>query len=177
MQLSGCEEYRVRDLRHDSGTATAHFRRLGTGDVAAVTPPEDRRADGSGGRMGGMDVEWGPENSWGSGPRLDEFLLARIAEDLRLAAAAPAAPGSAGPDGHASPFDPARVQAECTAKRRIVLACRELRPDTRILGARPEGMADFPLAPHDQHQLAAVTLALLALPYAGHHEYRPEWRP
>jgi hypothetical protein len=42
---------------------------------------------------------------------------------------------------------------------------------------RPRGMADFPLSPHDQHQLAAVTLAVLALPYAGHPEYRQEWRP
>jgi hypothetical protein len=58
-----------------------------------------------------------------------------------------------------------------------VLACRELRPDTRILGARQTGMGDYPPAPHDQHQLAAVTLALLALPYAGHHDYRPDWRP
>ena len=124
-----------------------------------------------------MDVEWGPENTWGSGPRLDEFLLARIAEDERLAAAAPPADGLPQPDGHASPFDPARVHAECAAKRRIVLSCRELRPDTRILGARTKGMGDFPVAPHDQHQLAAVVLALLALPYAGHHDYRPEWRP
>jgi hypothetical protein len=38
-------------------------------------------------------------------------------------------------------------------------------------------MGDYPPAPHDQHQLAAVTLALLALPYAGHHDYRAEWRP
>jgi hypothetical protein len=38
-------------------------------------------------------------------------------------------------------------------------------------------MADFPLSPHDQHQLAALTLALLALPYADHHDYLPEWRP
>ena len=127
--------------------------------------------------MAGMDVEWGPEAEWGSGPRLDEFLLARISEDERLAAEAPAAPDLPQPDGHASPFDPVRVRAECAAKRRIVLSCRELRPDTRILGARPTGMADFPLAPHDQHQLAAVVLALLALPYAGHHDYRPEWRP
>ena len=124
-----------------------------------------------------MDAEWGPETAWGPGPRLDEFLLARIAEDERLAAAAPPAPGPAQPDGHASPFDPARVLAECAAKRHIVLACRELRPDTRILGARPEGMGDVPVAPRDQHQLAAVTLGLLALPYAGHHYYRAEWRP
>ena len=105
-----------------------------------------------------MDVEWGPESAWGSGPRLDEFLLARIAEDERLATADDAPTAAALPDGHASPFDPARVHAECAAKRRIVLSCRELRPDTRILGARPTGMADFPLAPHDQHQLAALDL-------------------
>ena len=127
--------------------------------------------------MAGMDVEWGPENAWGSGPRLDEFLLARIAEDERLAAEAPPAGDLPQRDGHPSPFDPGRVRAECAAKRRIVLSCRELRPDTRILGARPQGMGDFPLAPHDQHELAAVTLALLALPYAGHHDYRAEWRP
>jgi hypothetical protein len=126
-----------------------------------------------------MDVEWGPEASWGSGPRLDEFLLARIAEDERLAAAAIPAPATGTPqrDGHASPFDPARIRAECAAKRHIVLVCRELRPDTRILGARPTGMGDFPLAPHDQHQLAAVTLALLAVPYAEHRDYRAEWGP
>jgi hypothetical protein len=129
--------------------------------------------------MDAMDVEWGPEAPWGSGPRLDEFLLARIAEDERLATAADPAPVTVTPqpNGHPSPFEPARVRAECTAKRRIVLACRELRPDTRILGARPKGLGDFPLAPHDQHQLAAVTLALLALPYAGHRDYRAEWRP
>ena len=134
-----------------------------------------------------MDVEWGPEAAWGTGPRLDEFLLARIAEDERLAAAAATDAGSAhapaaGPGGrlagrHPSPFDPARVRADCAARRRIVLACRESRPDTRLLGARPRGMGDFPLSPHDQHELAALTLAVLALPYAGHRDYREEWRP
>jgi hypothetical protein len=127
--------------------------------------------------MSGMDVEWGPEAAWGSGPRLDEFLLARIAEDERLVAGAPPSTEVAQPDGHPFPLDPERVRADCAAKRRIVLACRELRPDTAILGARLTGMGDYPPAPHDQHQLAAVTLALLALPYAGHHDYRPEWRP
>ena len=127
--------------------------------------------------MTGMDVEWGPEAAWGSGPRLDEFLLARIAEDERLATREPPAPVLAEPNGHPSPFDPDRVRAEGAAKRHIVLACRELRPDLSILGARQQGMGDYPPAPHDQHQLAAVTLALLALPYAGHHDYRAEWRP
>jgi hypothetical protein len=148
-----------------------------------------------------MDVEWGPETAWGSGPRLDEFLLARIAEDERLATATTgqgsgdppdaeppdAMPPHAGPPDtatparhageHVSPFEPSRVRADCASRRRIVLACRESRPDTGLLGARARGLGDFPLSPHDQHQLAALTLALLALPYAGHRDYREEWRP
>jgi Family of unknown function (DUF6221) len=136
--------------------------------------------------MARMDVEWGPESAWGTGPRLDEFVLARIAEDERLASAA-AGHGAGDPPGsdaggrhageHVSPFDPARVHADCTARRRIVLACRESRPDTGLLGVRPRGLGDFPPSPRDQHQLAALTLALLALPYAGHRDYREEWRP
>ena len=125
------------------------------------------------------------------GPNLDEFLLARIAEDKRIAVTAAAASGGAEWSAdelsrglpqvmaaqHAARFDPARVLAECAAKRRIILACRESRPDLSFLGTRPPGMADFPLAPHDQHALAALTLAVLALPYADHHDYRPAWRP
>jgi hypothetical protein len=124
-------------------------------------------------------------------PNLDEFLLARIAEDKRIAVDGATAQGGEGwnvdtlaaglPEPraaeHVARFDPARVLAECAAKRGIVLACRAARPDLSILGARPHGMADFPVAPHDQHQLAALTLALLAMPYAAHHDYRSEWRP
>ena len=137
-----------------------------------------------------MDVESGLEPDME--PRLDEFLLARIAEDKRVAADAAAATGreawsaaDAGGSGppepkaaeHVARQDPARILAECSAKRRMVLACREVRPDLSFLGMRPRGMADFTLSPRDQHQLAALTLALLALPYADHHDYRPEWRP
>jgi hypothetical protein len=122
-----------------------------------------------------MDVEWGPDAGWGSGPRLDEFLLARIAEDKHIATDATA--GRNQPDGQQDPFDPGRVLEECSAKRGIVLACRAARPDAAFLGSRPPGMGDFPLAPTDQHQLAALTLGLLALPYAGHRDYREEWRP
>ncbi len=125
-------------------------------------------------------------------PDLDEFLLARIAEDKRVAVDAAGASGreewgagearTAGPPAdraaeHVARHDPARVLAECSAKRRLVLACRESAPDLHFLGARPPGLADFPLSPADGHQLAALTLALLALPYAGHHDYRQEWRP
>jgi hypothetical protein len=137
--------------------------------------------------MTGMDVASGLEPD--QQPDLDQFLLARIAEDKRVAADAASAGGreewDAGADAvgpphvaeHVARHDPARVLAECAAKRRLVLACRDSRPDLHFLGARPAGMADFPLTPTDQHKLAALTLALLALPYAGHHDYRPEWRP
>ncbi len=124
-------------------------------------------------------------------PALDEFLLARIAEDKRIATDAAAASGRerwdtgdlpmAGPlhersAEHVARHDPARVLAECAAKRRLVNACRDTRPDLHLLGTRPQGL-DFPVPPTDQHQLAALTLALLALPYAAHPDYRPAWRP
>jgi hypothetical protein len=133
-----------------------------------------------------MDVESGLE------PNLDQFLLARIAEDKRFATDAAGAngredwvpadvPGNCGLAGAAAElvarYDPARVLAECAAKRKLVMACRDVRPDLAFLGARPSGMADFPLSPNGPHQLAAFTLAVLAMPYADHPEYRAEWRP
>jgi hypothetical protein len=122
---------------------------------------------------------------------VDEFLLARIAEDKRVATNAAGAEGREewstnvvgdGPAGprsaeHIARHDPARVLAECSAKRGIVLACRDARPETAFVGTHPPGMADFPATARGQHQLAALTLAFLALPYAGHPHYRPEWRP
>ncbi len=140
--------------------------------------------------MAVMDFESGLEPDMQ--PNLDEFLLARIAEDKRIATDAARASGrdqwtvadllGSGPAHeqaaeHVARHDPARILAECAAKRRLVLACRDIRPDLRFLGVRPRGLADFPLSPSDQHQLAAVALAVLALPYADHSEYRQEWRP
>ena len=133
-----------------------------------------------------MDVESGLEPD--QQPDLDQFLLARIAEDKRIASDAAdasgrvdwdsdAAAGSPHAAEHVARHDPARVLAECGAKRRLVLACRDSRPDLTFLGARPAGLADFTLTPADQHQLAALALALLALPYAEHSDYRSEWRP
>jgi Family of unknown function (DUF6221) len=140
--------------------------------------------------MAAMDAASGLEPD--HEPRLDEFLLARIAEDKRIAAEAAAAGGQADwqPDDlpgartaprslveHVARHDPSRVLAECAARRRLVMACRDIRPDMAFLGARPRGMADFYLTPADPHQLSALTLALLAAPYAAHHDYRPEWKP
>jgi hypothetical protein len=104
-------------------------------------------------------------------PDLGEFLMARLAEDKRAATEATAHAG------HCPWHDPAHVLADCAARRRLVQICREMGPDMAFLGVRPRGMADFFLSPSDQHQLAAITLALLALPYAGHADYLPAWRP
>jgi hypothetical protein len=137
-----------------------------------------------------MDVGAATESDLG--PNLDEFLLARIAEDKRMAQDAASASGEkrwsvddarargAAPGGAAelvARYDPERVLAECAAKRHVVLACREARPDLSFLGTRPAGMADFPITPGNPHQLAALLLAELATPYADHHDYRPHWRP
>ncbi|WP_409330892.1 DUF6221 family protein [Trujillonella humicola] len=115
-------------------------------------------------------------------PRLDEFLLARIAEDKRIASEADEDWPRDGqlPDVarvHVARHDPPAVLADCAARWRLVLACRELRPEVAFVGRRQNGMADFPVPPADAHQLAALTLALLALPYADHPDYRAEWRP
>jgi hypothetical protein len=97
------------------------------------------------------------------------FLLARIAEDTHAAADLTEAEGA---DGTAE-----RLRADCAARRKVVLACQAAAPDLRFLGTRPPGLADFPLPPKDAHQLAALTLALLATPYAGHPDYQQLWRP
>ena len=97
------------------------------------------------------------------------FLLARIAEDTRAAADLAEAQGAGGTAD--------RLRADCAAKRKVVLACQAAAPDLRFLGARPPGLADFPLPPKDHHQLAALTLALLAAPYAGHPDFEQLWRP
>ena len=97
------------------------------------------------------------------------FLLARIAD-----AEAAAHLIEAGEDWHptdecttcdatraarAKYGDPARVLADCEAKRRIVKWAK-----------------DWPLRPSRPSDEDTI-LGLLALPYAGHPDYREEWRP
>lgn len=64
---------------------------------------------------------------------------------------------------HLARHDPARVLAEVDAKRRIVEKCAAVQD-----GLRDDFTADW---------LADDVLELLALPYAGHPDYREEWRP
>jgi hypothetical protein len=62
---------------------------------------------------------------------------------------------------HIARHDPARVLAECEAKRRIV---EELRSITMGKWKAGEPWADR-------------MLGILALPYADHPDYREEWKP
>ena len=86
---------------------------------------------------------------------LTEFLLARIAEDERRVGFVRGFIPDEGDQGEY--INPARVLAECEAKRRIVEHCDF------------DHLARSPGDPY--------VLRLLALPYADHPDYREEWRP
>lgn len=121
---------------------------------------------------------------------LAEFLLARIAEDEAVAQAATAAPWSAdegrccvaapeagilapvsvggggGTDDdvtHIARHDPARVLAECEAKRAIIAHLRQVAEDQ----GEYSGWCWF----------AEEPLRMLAAVYEDHADYETEWRP
>jgi hypothetical protein len=118
---------------------------------------------------------------------LTEFLLARIAEDEAAATVAPfdhhwtahpdevRQPIKAGGKAHVATcaksvmahiarHDPARVLAECEAKRRIV-ADHDDQHDC-------PGWGTASAWPY----VGCSVLRLLALPFADHPDYRPEWK-
>lgn len=127
---------------------------------------------------------------------LTDFLLARIAEDEAVAKAAIEDDGGedegfSGQYGYltgrtGSPLDhkpsfgddaarlitrfavPARVLAECKAKRQVVELYRGVSKDARE--TRDELCCAGEAYLHD-------ALRVLALPYADHPDYRNEWRP
>jgi len=103
-----------------------------------------------------------------------EFLLARIAEDRVMATLrewhtrdCDTHPNEA---GYSYPCDcgvPERMAAECEAKRRIA---EEYREAVHYYDARPS-------VPAGEVTGLERALMLLALPYAGHPDYRAEWKP
>lgn len=116
---------------------------------------------------------------------LAKFLLARIADDDRVAKASAKEPYHFYADGHYgavaeflerwNPVNPACVLAECEAKRRIVERCRETMADYH---AGYTGQFQRPRGEVLAEALARDTLRLLALPYADHPDYREEeWKP
>lgn len=117
--------------------------------------------------MSEVTSSWAPMNDPYARPTLTDFLLARIAEDEAEARKA----------GSFTPWDrtferdnyghllvqPARVLAECEAKRRIVDLCED---NLRDLSAGGTG----------RRQFSSYALQILALPYADHPDFREEWR-
>ena len=126
---------------------------------------------------------------------LTEFLEARIAEDEEIAQSATPGPweqnngrsvfGPRPEDAWYGPnlvadtkqrddaefiarFNPARVLAECKAKRRIVALHEKCGTGRGRCDDGGHGWDD---------ELGCLDLALLALPDADHPDYRPEWKP
>jgi hypothetical protein len=123
---------------------------------------------------------------------IPDFLRARIAEDEATAKAAAAGEAllpslrsvkaSAWvPDGeitHIARWDPARVLAECEARRRIVEWCGER--DRVFVGAHFGGdaMRESDFLPGALKRPAdSVVLRALAAVYADHPDYDQAWRP
>jgi Family of unknown function (DUF6221) len=131
---------------------------------------------------------------------LTEFLLARIAQDEAVAREVEKEQarvhgiiwGGGQPDrdrsfwadydgaGPSVSVGPARVLAECEAKRRII-ASRSW-PEPRAVRKGGEGddydVYDYGDSIHFAHKNAPpdLILRLLALPYADHPDFRAEWR-
>ena len=59
--------------------------------------------------------------------------------------------------------DPSRMVAECEAKRRVVAQFIE-------------GVANYDIGPQGEVARLTFVLRALALPYADHPDYQPEWR-
>jgi hypothetical protein len=101
------------------------------------------------------------------------WLLEQVAEDERVATAAKndldAAPWWT--YEHAASWDPARVLAECDAKRRIISLFTLPVGDTNLTDR--ETKARVLLDEHFPHP----ALLLLALPYSDRPGYRQEWLP
>ena len=75
---------------------------------------------------------------------------------------------------HIIRWHPARVLAECEAKRRIVEAADEATGlDMQVDSEFRVGFRDTSTEPY----LGDVILRALALPYADHPDYRGEWKP
>jgi hypothetical protein len=119
---------------------------------------------------------------------LAEFLLARIAEDeagprnwleaRRIpmedrvigGVGIPLQYGTGGVDTEWV-VDPARVLADCEAKRRIV----QEHPQTASIRHPVTDAKIYVCATCDSDVSPCPTLRLLALPYADHPDYQPEW--
>jgi hypothetical protein len=113
------------------------------------------------------------------------FLRARLDDDERAVQGTWTPPGGASyqlvtMQGTTVMMRPARVLAEVKAKRQII----DVHPPTLGDDGRASSGTVCRTCAQDSHDgglngdpFPCLTLRLLALPYAGHAEYREEWRP
>lgn len=127
------------------------------------------------------------------------FLRARLDEDERIARAATPGPWEQTPERvgflaseeywdvvdcsgtpaarenaeHIARHDPARVLADIDAKRQLIA----LHQEKQEQGYGSDFCAECGFGEVSQSYYPCGTLRLLALPYAGHPDYREEWRP
>jgi len=107
---------------------------------------------------------------------LTEFLEARIAEDEAVAELASSHNGGAtfAKDNYGCLLvQPARVLAECAAKRRIVEVQARLDAAHVAVGPRRRLRSGHRVA----EDALQFVLRCLALPYAEHPDYDEAWRP
>lgn len=80
---------------------------------------------------------------------------------------------------HVARHDPARMLAECEAKRRIIAEHSDERDhgNGRITHTGVCDTCGEDVGRDVDDQYPCRTLQLLALPYADHPDYRDEWRP
>ena len=104
---------------------------------------------------------------------LTDFLLARIAEDEAVAREAQAADIQTVMHKHMAQWNPARVLAECEAKRRIVNRENDrLREQwRRRVDEHRQTFDEWLQPPYGE------TLRDLASVYADHPDYDESWRP
>jgi Family of unknown function (DUF6221) len=109
---------------------------------------------------------------------LSDFLLARIAEDVAAARAVSRPVGGQQvqePSAHhIVGWGPERVVAACDATRQVVETCAAALAEPAL---RRKILASTVNQDRGRRELADRTLRLLAVPYAGHPDHRPEWRP
>lgn len=133
---------------------------------------------------------------------LAEFLLARIAEDKEVAGGSLPprkwaykaygnrlggqvlgisedwrGTGFQQVSEHIARHDPARVLAECEAKRRIVESHEDAGKSWSRSGGIEHACSMCGTADEYPVEWPCLTLRLLALPYADHPDYDQSWRP
>lgn len=154
-------------------------------------PAVDRAESwGSGAAFDRAGAHGGPPMIASTPLTLTEFLLARLDEDEEAAQAAPMREWEQGgefwhrgnPDPtplmrHVLAHDPARVLAEVAAKRALVAEHTAPPPWEKQCPRCGDVENQVAYEGPEPYPAPCPTLRLLALPHAGHPDYRQEWVP